>query len=108
MVSVLSGPQWQIMKWLIVASIVICSILLVVAAKYVHGGRKSRSASVMRWMLMAFGVNGLVDLLFFEQPLPKRVAALFVGVAALVAASVLARLMLDERREALSGTGLST
>ena len=47
-------------------------------------------------------------LAFFEQPLPKRVAALFVGVAALVAASVLARLMLDERREALSGTGLST
>ena len=81
---------WHIIKWIWVAVFAVYLVVQIAAVWRFKGARKKRSTTIVLMMTVVTGVSDAVrSIFFFENRMADQIGMLVVGVAALVATTVL-------------------
>jgi hypothetical protein len=84
---------WHIVKWIWAAVFFAYLTLQVIAVWRLKGDLKRRSTTVLTVMIILIGVSDAIRaVFFFENRMADRIGMLTIGVAAIVATIVLARM----------------
>jgi hypothetical protein len=94
------ADAWEIAKWISAAVLAVYTAVQIAAVRRLSGDRRKRSQSILLGMVILEGFS--ISLTAGSRE-AHRIAAVVVGVAALVAISVLSQMLRSQRADGSSG-----